>query len=175
MTPPARIFPARMLIVVATGLLLAACGGGASGPSESPTRKATQQASQPVRDGSSGEPGDDGPGTHRRPRRERHGSHEGSKSGGADVGSSAGAGVVSVTVRRGRVKGPDEVRAPLGEPVRIEVAADTSDHVHVHGYDVFADVAPGSPARLRFEADIPGAFEVELEDAHLPLFDLVVR
>jgi hypothetical protein len=46
--------------------------------------------------------------------------------------------------------------------------------VHVHGYDLMADVAPGSPARIDFVADVPGVFEVELEDAGTPLFRMAV-
>jgi hypothetical protein len=55
------------------------------------------------------------------------------------------------------------------------VRSDVADHVHVHGYDLMQDVAPGAPARISFRADAPGRFEVELEDRHLPLTELVVR
>src|ERR671915_20039 len=44
------------------------------------------------------------------------------------------------------------------------VNADVSDHVHLHGYDLMADVAPAKPARIRFKAFIAGRFEIELED-----------
>jgi hypothetical protein len=47
--------------------------------------------------------------------------------------------------------------------------------VHLHGYDVMVDVAPGKPARLRFKATIPGRFEVELEDRGLHIAELEVR
>jgi hypothetical protein len=47
--------------------------------------------------------------------------------------------------------------------------------VHLHGYDVFADVAPGKAARLVFVASIPGRFEVELEDRGLQIADIEVR
>lgn len=67
------------------------------------------------------------------------------------------------------------VDVPLGETIRIEVNSDTADEVHVHGYDRRADVRPGMAAALEFEANIPGSFEVELEDAGLELFELRVR
>jgi hypothetical protein len=54
------------------------------------------------------------------------------------------------------------------------VDADVADEVHVHGYDLVADVAPGSPAELTFLADIPGVFEVELESSHVELLRLEV-
>ena len=83
---------------------------------------------------------------------------------------------VRIVVRGGRVVG-GLVRATLeqGEKVAIVVGSDVADHVHLHGYDRFADVAPGKQARLVFVASIPGRFEVELEDRGLPIADLEVR
>ena len=47
--------------------------------------------------------------------------------------------------------------------------------MHLHGYDLMADVAPGAPATIRFTADVPGIFEVELEDRGLHIAELEVR
>ena len=69
-------------------------------------------------------------------------------------------------IRRAKVK--------QGRQVVIVTRADVTDHVHLHGYDLMADVAPGAPARIRFRATIPGRFEVELEDAGVPIGDLSV-
>ena len=63
----------------------------------------------------------------------------------------------------------------VGRTVVIRVTSDVADHVHVHGYDLMADVAPGAPATIRFEADAPGRFEVELEDAGVQIAELEVR
>ena len=52
--------------------------------------------------------------------------------------------------------------------VVITVTSDVADEVHVHGYDLMADVAPGAPATIRFTADAPGRFEIELEDTRRP-------
>jgi len=62
-----------------------------------------------------------------------------------------------------------------GEQVRLAVSSDVADSVHVHGYDLFKDVAPGAVARFRFPARIEGVFEIELEDAHTPIAELVVE
>ena len=62
-----------------------------------------------------------------------------------------------------------------GEKVRIQVEADHAEEVHVHGYDLKEDVAPGKPAVIEFTADAPGVFEVELEEAALRLFELQVQ
>ena len=61
-----------------------------------------------------------------------------------------------------------------GDAVELRVTADVVDEVHVHGYDLFADVAPGSPATISFVADIPGVWEVELEGAGALLVELEV-
>ena len=61
-----------------------------------------------------------------------------------------------------------------GQRVTLIVSADVSDEVHVHGYDLMADVAPGSPARISFEASKPGRFEVELESRALQIAELSV-
>jgi hypothetical protein len=73
--------------------------------------------------------------------------------------------VIDVTYRNGAVQGPATRRATQGDDVRIVVRADVTDHVHLHGYDLMADVAPGAPARIDFVADAAGVYEVELEDA----------
>jgi hypothetical protein len=86
--------------------------------------------------------------------------------------------------------GPTEIRivvvdgAPQGGIVRekvekndrvvLIVRSDVSDHVHLHGYDIMRDVAPGKPARLPFKATIPGRFEVELEDRGVQIADITV-
>lgn len=62
-----------------------------------------------------------------------------------------------------------------GDRVVLVVTSDVADHIHLHGYDVFRDVAPGRPARLPFRATIPGRFEVELEDRRVPIADITVR
>ena len=82
--------------------------------------------------------------------------------------------VVEVTFRDGAVQGPTRFTVTQGEDVRILVRADVTDEVHLHGYDLRADVAPGDPARIDFVADVAGVFECELEDAGTLLFQLEI-
>ncbi|MGH3031520.1 MAG: hypothetical protein ACRDNE_12310 [Gaiellaceae bacterium] len=83
---------------------------------------------------------------------------------------------VEVEFREGRVVGGvQRVEVERGERVEIVVRSDVADHVHVHGIDIFRNVAPGSPARLRFRPRTPGVVEIELEDRHLLLAELEVR
>lgn len=62
-----------------------------------------------------------------------------------------------------------------GREVVIVVRTDLIDHVHLHGYDLMADVGPGRPGRIAFTADAPGRFEIELEDRGLHIAELEVR
>ena len=79
-----------------------------------------------------------------------------------------------IVVEGGEVSGPRRVRLEEGQRLVLVVRADVVDHVHVHGYDLLADVGPGQPARFSFRATDPGRFDVELEDRHQLLIELVV-
>jgi hypothetical protein len=67
------------------------------------------------------------------------------------------------------------VRIERGAEVELIVRADIEDEVHLHGYDLVAEVAPGHPARISFEADDAGRFIAELEHLHLHIVTLRVR
>jgi hypothetical protein len=83
---------------------------------------------------------------------------------------------VPITIRGGApVGGIRRVTVAKGRRVVLVVRSDVADHVHLHGYDVMRDVAPGAPARLAFRATIPGRFEVELEDRGLQIADVTVK
>lgn len=56
-----------------------------------------------------------------------------------------------------------DLRAVLGEEVRITIHSDQADEAHLHGYDIHADVGPDSPGVIEFVAAIPGIFEIEFE------------
>lgn len=81
---------------------------------------------------------------------------------------------VEIEIEEGRVEGPGRITVAQGDRVAIEVKADVSDEVHVHGYDVFANVSPDEEVVVEFRATIPGIFEVELEGAGLLLTQLEV-
>lgn len=80
-----------------------------------------------------------------------------------------------VTVEDGQVVGgPLEIRVDLGSEVEIVVLSDSADEVHVHGYDLLFDVTPDMPLTITFDADVPGIFEIEMEDARLLIVELEV-
>lgn len=83
---------------------------------------------------------------------------------------------VEVQVAGGQVTGDTgRVPVPAGEQVTLVITADVPDEVHVHGYDLTAELAPGTPAELTFDATLPGVFEVELHDAGTVLLTLQVQ
>jgi hypothetical protein len=83
---------------------------------------------------------------------------------------------IRVSFRDGTpVGGIRRVTVANGRRVVLVVTSDVPDHVHLHGYDIFRDVAPGMPARLAFRATLPGRFEVEMEDRAVQVVDLRVN
>jgi hypothetical protein len=82
---------------------------------------------------------------------------------------------VEVTVTGGQVSGDTgRVPVPAGEQVTLVITSDVADEVHVHGYDLTADLVPGQPAELSFAATIPGVFEVELHEVGTVLLSLQI-
>jgi hypothetical protein len=83
--------------------------------------------------------------------------------------------IVEVTYAGGEVTGaPSRVPVKLGERVVLRFTSDVTEEIHVHGYDLYADLVPGQPAEIAFVADLPGSYEVELHDAAKPLYQLRV-
>ncbi len=83
---------------------------------------------------------------------------------------------IEIVVRGGQPVGG--VRRPeieRDQRVVLVVRSDVSDHMHLHGYDLLADVAPGQPGRISFRADKQGRFELELEDRAVLIAELEVR
>jgi heme/copper-type cytochrome/quinol oxidase subunit 2 len=82
---------------------------------------------------------------------------------------------IEVEVTGDRVSGDTgRVAVPAGGQVTLAVTSDVADEVHVHGYDLTAELVPGEPEELAFTATIPGIFEVELHDAGTVLLSLQV-
>ena len=153
-------------LAVTLGLGLAACGGtGSTGTAASPGSTGTASSpGSPVPTGPSTTAGSGGP-------------SGASPSTGKGTTTAPFTGVVvAVRVAGGTVVPPTHrVDVPMGQRVRLQVDSDVADEVHVHGYDLKQDVAPGSPATVELVADQPGLFEVELEEARLQLVQLEVR
>lgn len=88
----------------------------------------------------------------------------------------AAAASVHVDVKDGRpVGGTKELTVSKGDRVTIEVSVDAPDTIHVHGYDIEAEAAPGAPAVIELTADLEGIFDVESHTAEALLVRLVVE
>jgi len=81
-----------------------------------------------------------------------------------------------IEVRGGKpVGGPKTITLQGGERADIEVTADESGNAHLHGYDIEQPFGPGTPARIRFETDIDGVFELEEENTKQKLASIEVN
>ena len=81
---------------------------------------------------------------------------------------------LEISVTGGEVTGGGRLDIPLGDDVVIAVTSDTADEVHLHTYDVKIDLVAGETGELVFTADIPGIFELEMEDSGIELAELQV-
>ena len=64
-----------------------------------------------------------------------------------------------VTVRDYRpVGGIKRFTVKKGRKIVLVVTSNKSEEIHLHGYDLARDVAPGKPARIAFTAKIAGRF-----------------
>jgi FtsP/CotA-like multicopper oxidase with cupredoxin domain len=70
--------------------------------------------------------------------------------------------VARISVKGGVIAGDvKSIEVAKGDTVRIVVSSDVADEIHLHGYDIEKEAAPGKPARFKFKADVEGAFELE--------------
>ena len=149
MARPRHLAAAAVAALLVSAPLLAACGTAQPGPASAPLAGATPS---------------EAPGT--------------TPSTGAAPSPSGGtsAQVVVLEYRAGAVTGVSgRVEVPLGSDVVLRVTSDVADELHLHGYDQKADLQAGVPGELRFRADIPGIFELELEQVGKKLTRLQVR
>jgi hypothetical protein len=70
---------------------------------------------------------------------------------------------------------PDEVEVGEGDRVRLRVTSEEPIAIHLHGYDLEREVAPGEPATLSFEADLTGRFDMEDHESEEVLGVLIVQ
>jgi hypothetical protein len=71
--------------------------------------------------------------------------------------------------------GPVHAQIEKGRPAVLLVRSALADEVHVHGYDLKANVPAGGEIRLPFTASIAGRFVVELEHRGLQIAELDVQ
>lgn len=83
---------------------------------------------------------------------------------------------IEVALAGGQVMGgPRKETVALGDEVRIRATSDVAEVLHVHTYNVKADLQPGIPGEVTFTAKIPGRHEVEFEKSGKDALTLEVR
>lgn len=70
---------------------------------------------------------------------------------------------------------PAEILVGAGDNVTLRISSDRGIRFHLHGYDLVADVRPGTGATLQFRADLTGRFEIEDEQGEEELGALIVE
>jgi hypothetical protein len=72
------------------------------------------------------------------------------------------------------VSGSSVLPAHEGDEITLKITSDRSDEVHLHGYDLRAQILPGETATLAFTAILTGRFGLEMHKAHIELAMLEV-
>ncbi|MBA4114974.1 MAG: cupredoxin domain-containing protein [Rubrobacter sp.] len=70
---------------------------------------------------------------------------------------------------------PAEINAGQGDQVTLRFTSDAPVEVHLHGYDLEAEVERGEETELSFEAELTGQFEIEDHETEAPLGTLFVE
>ena len=84
--------------------------------------------------------------------------------------------VPRIVIRNGEpVGGVLGIDVKKGDRIRFKVKSDVEEEIHVHGFDISEDVAPGETASLDFDADFTGIFEAELEFSGVPIAEIQVN
>lgn len=84
--------------------------------------------------------------------------------------------VARIRLKDGKpVGGEQAIEVRKGDRVRLVVTSDAAGEIHVHGYDLEREAAPGSPARFNFVADIDGRFEVEAHATDTRIAEITVN
>lgn len=73
------------------------------------------------------------------------------------------------------VLGTTPFRIKQGDTVTFNISSDTAGEVHLHGYDLEAEMAPGETATLSFTANATGRFLIEIEDTEVEIGFLEVQ
>ncbi len=71
--------------------------------------------------------------------------------------------------------GKRKITVKKGDTIRLKVTSDEAGEIHVHGFDLEQDAAPGKPASFTFKANIEGRFEVESHISNAQIAEISVN
>jgi hypothetical protein len=82
----------------------------------------------------------------------------------------------NIQIRHGKpVDGATTFRVKQGDTVTFNISSDIPGEVHLHGYDLEAEMAPGEKATLSFTANATGRFLIEIEETEVEIGFLEVQ
>ena len=73
------------------------------------------------------------------------------------------------------VGGKQKISVRKGDTIRLKVTSDEAGQIHVHGFDLEEQAAPGKPASFTFTANIEGRFEVESHVSNAQIAEISVN
>jgi hypothetical protein len=83
--------------------------------------------------------------------------------------------VFEISIKNGRVvSGSPLLQVHEGDEIILKIVSDRSDELHLHGYDLHAEIVPGKTAMVAFAATRTGRFGLEMHRSHLELGALEV-
>ncbi len=79
----------------------------------------------------------------------------------------AAKGGITLKIAGGKIEGNKKVvRVKQGDEVKLNLMADKTTEVHLHGYDIEKTVSPGRVAVMAFRAKVAGRFPVTEHGSH---------
>jgi hypothetical protein len=83
--------------------------------------------------------------------------------------------IFEISIRDGKaVSGSTLLHVHEGDEITLKIVSDRSDELHLHGYDLHADLVPGETTTLAFTATRTGRFGIEMHRSHAELGALEV-
>lgn len=74
---------------------------------------------------------------------------------------------ITLKIAGGEIQGGEKViRVKQGDEVKLNLVADRTTEVHLHGYDIEKTVSPGGVAVMVFQARVAGRFPVTVHGSH---------
>lgn len=83
--------------------------------------------------------------------------------------------VVTITLSGGKAASVQRIEVSGGATVKLTVASDAADTIHVHGYDLEFAVPAGGEVTKQFVANQLGSYEIETHTSNQIVAQLVVR
>jgi heme/copper-type cytochrome/quinol oxidase subunit 2 len=101
----------------------------------------------------------------------------GSAPGPPTTTAAASPNLATIVVRSGKpVGGVQKITVNKGDRVAIQVSSpDTSDEIHLHGYNLKRNLKGGGLVRFDFKANADGIYVIELEGSGTQIGQLVVN